>query len=302
MGIDPGTSSWEAGGSWADGGRQSAVRQRRAVCVEDGISWEDLPARFGKWNSVWRRFDRWCENGVWETLARTLGAPDAAKIHLDSSSVKAHPAASTGLLAASEEKEEADARRCLGRSRGGLTTKIHAVVSSCGRLVNCVPTPGQRGDAPQAETLLADFTPGQVEFVVADAAYDSDAIRRRIKRLQAKACIGPNKTLKSRNATTVDGTKDVTSSNASSDVSKNAAASPHATKRKPETSSASSGSRSSLHSQDECPGCRGLASRVSKAFTPTTTERDPTKRPVPNALDRDFTATRPNEKWVTDIT
>jgi putative transposase len=46
----------------------------------------------------------------------------------------------------------------------------------------------------------------------------------------------------------------------------------------------------------------GLASRVSKAFTPTTTQADPTKQPAPNVLDRDFTATRTNQKWVTDIT
>ncbi len=46
----------------------------------------------------------------------------------------------------------------------------------------------------------------------------------------------------------------------------------------------------------------GLKSRVSKAFRPTTTKSDPTKPPAPNVLDRDFTATRPNEKWVTDIT
>lgn len=46
----------------------------------------------------------------------------------------------------------------------------------------------------------------------------------------------------------------------------------------------------------------GLKSRVSKAFVPTTTQTDPTKQPAPNLLDRDFTATRPNQKWVTDIT
>ena len=46
----------------------------------------------------------------------------------------------------------------------------------------------------------------------------------------------------------------------------------------------------------------GLASRVSKAFTPTTTQADPTTRPAPNVLDRDFTAEAPNRKWVTDIT
>ena len=46
----------------------------------------------------------------------------------------------------------------------------------------------------------------------------------------------------------------------------------------------------------------GLASSVSKAFTPTTTQSDPTKQAAPNTLDRDFTATGPNQKWVTDIT
>ena len=46
----------------------------------------------------------------------------------------------------------------------------------------------------------------------------------------------------------------------------------------------------------------GLSSRVSKAFTPTTTRSDPTKQAAPNRLDRDFSAERPNQKWVTDIT
>lgn len=46
----------------------------------------------------------------------------------------------------------------------------------------------------------------------------------------------------------------------------------------------------------------GLKSKVSKAFTPTTTKRDPTKKPAANTLDRDFTAAAPNRKWVTDIT
>lgn len=45
-----------------------------------------------------------------------------------------------------------------------------------------------------------------------------------------------------------------------------------------------------------------LKSRVSKAFTPTTTKSDPAHRPAPNVLDRDFSAERPNQKWVTDIT
>lgn len=46
----------------------------------------------------------------------------------------------------------------------------------------------------------------------------------------------------------------------------------------------------------------GLKSRVRKAFTPTTTQADPTNRPVPNVLNRNFTAQSPNHKWVADIT
>ena len=46
----------------------------------------------------------------------------------------------------------------------------------------------------------------------------------------------------------------------------------------------------------------GLKSRVSKRFRPTTTQSDPSKQPAANILEQEFTATRPNEKWVTDIT
>ena len=46
----------------------------------------------------------------------------------------------------------------------------------------------------------------------------------------------------------------------------------------------------------------GLKSRISRAFTPTTTQADPTKQPAPNHLAQDFTAAAPNRKWVTDIT
>src|SRR5690606_28695388 len=46
----------------------------------------------------------------------------------------------------------------------------------------------------------------------------------------------------------------------------------------------------------------GLKSRVSRGFTPTTTQTDPTKQPAAIVLDRDFPADAPNCKWATDIT
>ena len=62
-----------------------------------------------------------------------------------------------------------------------------------GRLLRLVVTAGQRGDAPQAPELLSGLRP---KHVIADAAYDSDALRQLIRQGKAKACIRPNPTRK----------------------------------------------------------------------------------------------------------
>lgn len=61
-----------------------------------------------------------------------------------------------------------------------------------GRPVRLRLTAGQCGDAPQASHLLANYRRGEIGDVIADAGYDSDAIRRRIRSLRARACIKPN--------------------------------------------------------------------------------------------------------------
>ena len=73
--------------------------------LKTGIPWEDVPARYGKSNTVWKRFDRWCAAGVWERLARALGEPDLEEVQLDSTSIKAHPVASTGRRRAGKKKK-----------------------------------------------------------------------------------------------------------------------------------------------------------------------------------------------------
>ena len=68
-----------------------------------------------------------------------------------------------------------DPRRCLGRSRGGLGTKIHALTNQDGLPIRYELTPGQAHDAPPCKTLLNNLQPGQ--HVLADKAYDADWIR-----------------------------------------------------------------------------------------------------------------------------
>jgi transposase len=73
-------------------------------------------------------------------------------------------------------RKRGDQIQAIGRSRGGRTTKIHAVADGRGRPIAFEITPGQRGDARGAIALLAPLP--NAALCAADAAYDSKAIRR----------------------------------------------------------------------------------------------------------------------------
>src|SRR3990167_3653544 len=59
--------------------------------ARSGAPWRDLPERYGNWNSVWRRFRRWAQGGVWERVFRELSVDaDLEELLIDSTAVKAH--------------------------------------------------------------------------------------------------------------------------------------------------------------------------------------------------------------------
>jgi transposase len=61
--------------------------------AKTGAPWRDLPERLGHWNGAWRRFDRWAAQGVWARIFAALQDEDLEWIVLDSTVVRAHPAA-----------------------------------------------------------------------------------------------------------------------------------------------------------------------------------------------------------------
>src|ERR1700690_2968183 len=78
--------------------------------------------------------------------------------------------------------------QCIGRSRGGLTTKIHALVDSLGRPLHIHLRGGNIPDAPEAPTLIAA---AQGKSFIADKGYDSNAVVDAIQQRGMKVVIPP---------------------------------------------------------------------------------------------------------------
>lgn len=77
----------------------------------------------------------------------------------------------------------------MGRSRGGLTTKIHALVDAFGLPIGLKLTEGQAHDGRAAADMLDDL--GQGCILLADRAYDSDGMRAALAARGAWACVKP---------------------------------------------------------------------------------------------------------------
>ncbi|MCA3629356.1 MAG: transposase, partial [Methylobacterium sp.] len=74
--------------------------------------------------------------------------------------------------------EDGGLDRCLGRSRGGLTTKIHALVDRQGRPIKLQLTAGQKSDIASAKDLIGHLAPGSM--LLADKGYDGNALRQAV--------------------------------------------------------------------------------------------------------------------------
>ncbi|WP_425389380.1 IS5 family transposase [Cryptosporangium arvum] len=189
-------------------------RSRRQVIdgirwrVRTGAPWRDLPERYGPWETAYALFRDWQRDGTWARIVSDLQSRAQARglitwdVSVDSTVVRAHQHAAGARKRGSQKQPPGGCTaepndHGLGRSRGGLSTKIHLAAEGGQRPLSLLVTAGQAGDAPQFQPVIdAIGVPGRVgrprtrpARVLADKAYGSRANRVYLRRRGIRATI-----------------------------------------------------------------------------------------------------------------
>jgi transposase len=173
-----------------------------------GCPWRDVPERYGTWQSVYGLFRAWQLAGRWAAILTELQAlADESGliewvVSVDSTITRAHQHAA-GARRHPEAQRTPPAGEppdhALGRSRGGLSTKVHLAVEQGRKTLATAVTPGQAADSPQFATVLGRIRvprrsgPGRSRTrpvrVLADKAYSARANRAYLRRRGIPATI-----------------------------------------------------------------------------------------------------------------
>ena len=137
-----------------------------------GCPWRDLPPDFGNWNSIFKCFNSWSTHHkllkIFEFLSKD---PDLEWEFIDGSIIKAHQHS----CGAAHNQESA-----IGKSVAGNTSKIHLAVDSFGLPIKFEISEGQVHDCKMAPEFVAKLP--HSDFIIADKGYDSESLRKQIKK------------------------------------------------------------------------------------------------------------------------
>jgi transposase len=147
--------------------------------LKTGAPWRDLPKEFGPWQTVYKRFSKWTTTEAWKALFKKLTQDiDTESIMIDGSYVKLHQ---HGCGAQGGQYLQA-----IGRSKGGLTTKIHAVVDGLGNPLRITLTGGNVHDmVPSYESISGLKT----DQFLANKAYDTNKLIELVESTGTKVII-----------------------------------------------------------------------------------------------------------------
>ena len=145
-----------------------------AVCwiIRTGAPWRDLPKEYGPWKTTYNRYNNWVKECRFQEVLEVLKKDGDHEWHMiDATIVRAHQHAS-GTRGGQEKQD-------LGRSSGGLSSKIHAKVDSFGMPLEFIISAGNVHEMNCAYDLI-DTSIG-CEYPLADRGYDSNDLRLELE-------------------------------------------------------------------------------------------------------------------------
>ena len=153
----------------------------------NGLRWCDAPREYGPPKTLYNRWKRWGDMGVFARMMEGLASEGGEEkvVMIDATYLKAHRTASS--LRAKKGGGDDQRGRLIGRTKGGLNTKLHAVTDARGRPLKFFMTAGQVSDYTGAAAPLGSL-PG-AEWLIADRGYDADWFREALKDKGIKPCI-----------------------------------------------------------------------------------------------------------------
>ena len=157
-----------------------------------GLRWRDAPSEYGPHKTLWKRWDK---AGVFTRMTEGLAAVGAVlqTVLIDATYLKAHRTASSLRV-------KGGLGRLIGRTKGGMNTKLHAVADANGRPLSFFMTAGQVSDYIGAAALLNDMP--KVQWLLGDRCDDADWFRNALQAKGIQPCIPGRHHATSRSGTT----------------------------------------------------------------------------------------------------
>ena len=175
--------------------------------LSTGAPWRDLPAEFGKWPTVYKRFRQYCLSGlwgkIWNKVVNHLRRNKQLSLWLwsvDGSIIRAHHASVGGSTRTSANA----GTNALGKSRGGYSSKLHVVCEDNGIPIGVVVTAGQINEPTvflelmKAVPFSLDRTANRPDAVAGDKAYVAGYIFQWLEKKEIQNVI-PNRKNENKN-------------------------------------------------------------------------------------------------------
>jgi transposase len=144
-----------------------------------GCRWCDCPTDYGPSTTVYNRFNRWSRRGFWLKLLDALVDAGAVTKNTAIDSTYVHRQHLRQGAAGRVRCKKGRSAQAIGRSRGGWTTKVHALTDIIGRPYALMLTAGNVSDVKAAPALLKQT--GRMRYLLADKGYDADQLRRSLR-------------------------------------------------------------------------------------------------------------------------